>query len=225
MTRKCNTCHVFKPINDFHKNKYRCKPCQSVYAKAYREANREKINASRRYRRNNGLNNEKEYNRQWAKENIEKVRQYSRKHYHESNGKERSKQYIKDHPEVAQKKWKNYYDKNREKLLEYKKEYKRKNPKLAQKTWMDTKIKRKRLKEENGFFQITQKEFNRIRNSPCAWCGTQENITVDHIIPLDRGGRHSIGNLQPLCLSCNSSKNKKLMIEWKQYKMNISKVV
>lgn len=224
MTRKCNTCHVVKTIDDFHKNKYRCKPCQSVYAKAYREANREEINARRRYRRNNGLSNEKEYNKQWQKDNIEKIREYSKKHYHSGKGKERQRQWEKENPENYKKRWKKYYDKNKDKLSEYKRNYKKEHPDIAQKQWMDTKTKRKRLKKENGFFEISQKEFNKIRNSPCAWCGTEENITVDHVIPLDRGGRHSIGNLQPLCLSCNSSKNNKLMIEWKRYK-KIVKVV
>ena len=39
----------------------------------------------------------------------------------------------------------------------------------------------------------------------CLRCNKPE-VTVDHVVPLSRGGSNSIDNLQPLCGSCNSSK-------------------
>lgn len=36
-----------------------------------------------------------------------------------------------------------------------------------------------------------------------------EKLTMDHIIPLSKGGRHSILNVQPMCGSCNYSKQDK----------------
>jgi hypothetical protein len=47
----------------------------------------------------------------------------------------------------------------------------------------------------------------------CLHCGTPENLTVDHIIPLSRGGTNDFGNLQTLCKPCNSRKKNKMPIE------------
>lgn len=37
----------------------------------------------------------------------------------------------------------------------------------------------------------------------CLRCGSPEHITVDHIIPLKKGGTDTKENVQPLCLRCN----------------------
>jgi len=46
----------------------------------------------------------------------------------------------------------------------------------------------------------------------CLACGSSDKpITADHIIPLARGGSNDISNIQPLCMSCNSSKGTKII--------------
>ena len=47
-------------------------------------------------------------------------------------------------------------------------------------------------------------------NFKCAICGSTENLTEDHIVPLSRGGSDYIENIQPLCSRCNASKNNKV---------------
>lgn len=43
----------------------------------------------------------------------------------------------------------------------------------------------------------------------CLACKQSKPLTIDHVIPTIHGGKNSIENLQPLCLSCNSSKQDK----------------
>lgn len=63
-------------------------------------------------------------------------------------------------------------------------------------------------------FRVTPKEIRRLLAGPCAYCGDQAEH-IDHVTPLARGGRHSIGNLVGACAACNLSKSKKLLVEWR----------
>ena len=44
----------------------------------------------------------------------------------------------------------------------------------------------------------------------CRNCGSILALTIDHIIPMSKGGRDDLSNLQCLCKSCNSSKGNRL---------------
>lgn len=54
----------------------------------------------------------------------------------------------------------------------------------------------------------------------CYYCGEHVGIkalTMDHLIPLARGGRSTRDNLVPCCKECNNKKRTLLPVEWEEY--------
>lgn len=52
----------------------------------------------------------------------------------------------------------------------------------------------------------------------CNYCGSTENLALDHIFPRKHGGQDNAENLIYACRSCNSSKGKKDLMEWMSYR-------
>ena len=48
----------------------------------------------------------------------------------------------------------------------------------------------------------------------CVYCGSTEKLTIDHIIPINKGGNQDFKNLIRACKSCNASKNDSFFIDW-----------
>lgn len=51
----------------------------------------------------------------------------------------------------------------------------------------------------------------------CRYCGTVENLRIDHIHPRKLGGGDEQENLQVLCLTCNSLKHNMTEAELKEW--------
>ncbi len=45
----------------------------------------------------------------------------------------------------------------------------------------------------------------------CLACGSAGPLTVDHVIPLEKGGTNDISNIQPLCGPCNRRKGTRII--------------
>ena len=54
----------------------------------------------------------------------------------------------------------------------------------------------------------------------CYYCGKRfrpDELTMDHIVPIIRGGKTTKGNIVPCCKECNSKKKYMLPMEWGEY--------
>ena len=82
----------------------------------------------------------------------------------------------------------------------------------------DATIRREREKartlRKQGWWQ------SRISKGVCHNCGQTvpaKALTLDHLIPLARGGRITKGNCVPACKECNNQKKDLLPLEWDEY--------
>ena len=54
----------------------------------------------------------------------------------------------------------------------------------------------------------------------CDYCGNRfspRSLTMDHIVPIARGGKSTKGNVVPACRDCNTKKKHRLLMEWDNY--------
>ena len=82
--------------------------------------------------------------------------------------------------------------------------------------------RRARLKQSQGSYTRQEWEALVAQYKSCLMClrpwgeipllaSGAAVITVDHVVPISKGGSNTIDNVQPLCYSCNSKKETKLM--------------
>jgi 5-methylcytosine-specific restriction endonuclease McrA len=165
---------------------------QRVYFKKYRLVNHEKLLARKKaaypkYYAKHGEETKVRVSNYYAT-NCEKIKRHKSEFYamHLETEKARSAKYAVEHPEERQ---------------------------LAS-------LKRRALKYDNTPIAelLTGAQWRDILDQyghRCAYCGRKmEKLTVDHAIPLSRGGKHSKDNVVPACQHCNAVKNVKTPSEW-----------
>ena len=194
--KRCTCCEQEKPTSEFGKcsklpdglNIY-CLECNRAKSKAWREANRDRNNKLQRERYHSDIENTRAKKREEAKRNRKQRTAYA--------AKRRSENY--------------------EKVINIERASRERNKEKNR----PAKNARQRVRNriiQGKIFVITDKDLRRLYSQPCAFCGTMENLSIDHIIPLSRGGSHSIGNMMTLCRSCNASKNARTIMEWRRAK-------
>ena len=82
----------------------------------------------------------------------------------------------------------------------------------------DEHIKREKAKARE--LRKSQWWKNRLGEGKCAYCGKEVHpkyLTMDHIVPVVRGGRTRRSNVVTCCRDCNSRKKHMLPVEWQDY--------
>lgn len=115
-------------------------------------------------------------------------------------------------PEGARERWRRWYRANRERFISYVREWKRLHP---EKTAHYARRRRAARTGAGGAHSTDQVlMLLEAYGWRCAYCGGDGRLTIDHVVPLSRGGSDSIDNLVPACGSCNSSKHDRTLLEF-----------
>jgi 5-methylcytosine-specific restriction endonuclease McrA len=62
----------------------------------------------------------------------------------------------------------------------------------------------------NDFTPAQWREVMAAYGNRCVYCGANGKLTIDHVVPIAKGGAHSIGNIVPACFRCNNRKKDRL---------------
>lgn len=152
--------------------------------------------------------------REWTKNNKDHNRVtkfvYAQIHRHKIQVQKRK--WGAEHPEQQKASQQSYVERNRDKV------------RLAKQRSYQTYIteqrhrsrikgaKRRMLLEDKGSFSLDDwNALVALYNFRCAWCASSiRKLTIDHIVPVSKGGDNYITNIQPLCKPCNSKKGARI---------------
>ncbi len=85
-------------------------------------------------------------------------------------------------------------------------------------------IKRERRKARD--LRASQWWKRRLHKGVCHYCGRAvppKDLTMDHIVPIARGGKSIKGNVAAACKECNNAKKQLLPMEWEQHLIRLSR--
>lgn len=223
--KTCSKCRETKPVTDFARSNITsdghypsCKACKSLVESARRAASPDRVKEQKRASYLKHRDKRLEADRRYYAENRERVL-------------ERTARYQREHPEVQQKASAKYKATNRERILPKVRErsarwraQNRDKDRAAALRWQKTNPDayranqhRYRTQKKGNGGSYTAAEWQELKaryDHRCLCCGRQEPeivLTVDHVVPVARGGSSDIANIQPLCLSCNCSKQDRVI--------------
>lgn len=215
--KRCYSCSIEKPETDYYLNPLikggvsnLCKECAKSSCMKYQSANRRKVTKQiMDYRRSmppekaQALKSyTKEYSKGYRAKNAEKIKQ-------------RRQEY------AALKSYSQRWQEKKDRLIaDGKMEEYRAHISVYQ---ANRRIIRKMSESRGG---ITKQQWSNIKekcDNRCLRCQLTVKLSLDHVIPVSKGGSSSAGNSQPLCKSCNSRKLTS-MIDYRPWTMDSDEI-
>lgn len=214
--KRCTTCGEVKSLDDFAIDRsrpdgygYRCAECQRAYKRKYQAENRDSIKAKKRtYHQANRqriLEQRRGYREARRQELREKARVYRAANI------ERIKEWQRVYRLV-----------NGERLRQYQKSvnYRERERYATDPEYRDRcrgYCQNRRARKLAAFVEdVSLDVLYRRDQRTCSICHKKIarcDATVDHIVPLSKGGKHSYQNTALACKSCNFSKSNRVVMQ------------
>jgi 5-methylcytosine-specific restriction endonuclease McrA len=154
--------------------------------------------------RESRLKSGKAYREAHAEEVAKKMAAYHRKTYSSNRAilLAKTKAYAQAHPEVRRKCYLNYKARHPDRYRAYIR---------AQNTRRRAVVRGAEVKDGGRVNRLIQK-WRQAKQFTCYYCGNSfgiRSLEVEHIVPISRGGMHTVENICKSCPKCNSSKHTK----------------
>lgn len=208
--RDCSTCRDWYPLSEFFMHGRHlsnlCKPCERARARGRHANNRERSRANTRAWIAAHTEQHREGLRRWRAANRERLREYDRSPQKRARGREYMRQ--QRLAGTAQ---------------EYQREYNRRTGKGAEKA-----SRRRAQMLGVEYEQVDRNAIIKRDGRLCYLCGIKvkwREVTLDHVIPLARGGAHTANNLRVACGPCNYRKQHRLLDEYQAYLLTLDTLV
>lgn len=209
LTKICSKCKQSLSVTAFHKSsrtrdglQFKCYECDKAMKRDFYNRNKEKCREKVRaaaalhpeWRKQRGekrklqpekLEHDREYARQQYWENVEAKREYSKWY---------SKTFALKCRIAAHRYRKNNRHKGRIRNLSY------------------------ATMKKDGGVSLTETQWLLLCaafGEKCLSCEQIKRLTIDHIVPITKGGATDLENAQPLCLSCNASKSNRVILDYR----------
>lgn len=231
-SKKCSKCGQVKSLDEFYRcsrvkdgRQSACKECKKESRKAYlsiereaarrryqeniesaRRANRE----ARRRQRRKDPEGERRKKKAYRENNLDKVRERERVQHQSWRKRNLAREQEKERERARA--WR---DDNREVARERHRDWRERNRDVVRAAARQIAHRRRARLRAGAFYQVIRKDERRLESARCIACGSPAD-TLDHLVPVSRGGAHGVGNLVPMCRSCNSSKGAKTITEWRK---------
>lgn len=126
---------------------------------------------------------------------------------HREESRERSAAWREANPERQRQGTQAWYAAHADQVREYKRRYR-----VANRDKIRALNNKRKAQQRNvEVNDLTAQEWTEIKalfKHRCAYCGSKPVVlTMDHVVPLSKGGHHTASNIVPACQSCNSRKN------------------
>ena len=193
--KRCTKCGDLKLLGEFRKHRSRGDGLDSQCKACHAARNKRWRKANREWI--------EAYNKRWREANPGYGKQYNDSHRDECAARE--KQYRDTHRAEHAINYKRWGQENREKKAACGQRYRARK--------VDATI------EDFDIIEVYERD-----GYTCTYCGSTEDLTIDHIVPLSKGGSHRPENLCVACRSCNSSKGAKNLGRWIRWKARMAGV-